>query len=149
MQPFNLLSGGDTLGVSRIFCHQGWTLYWSSAIAAQHSQNLYQNQGKGAIALYNSAAEQGTGIGLYLAGTATEAEPEQVPSILSRLFARAGDPPPDRTAADYLGESPRRVYQFQPHTVWITGDRVVVGKQLVDTKIQLDLDALIADVVSD
>lgn len=52
-------------------------------------------------------------------------------------------PRPNRTAADYLGDSPRRCYQFQPAQVWINGTPEPIGNQLVDTKIQLDLASLL------
>ncbi len=131
--------------VSPVFyAHQGLKLYWSSAIASQHSQNLATNQGQVAIAIYNSQVAEGTAQGLYLSGLAKELDSDRTQAAMERLFARAGGEPPQRTAADYLGESPRRMYQFVPQAVWITGDRVVVGRQLVDTKIRLNLEKLTA-----
>ena len=126
------------------FCHQGLTLYWSSAIASRHSQNLYQNEGRVAIALFNSQVQEGTAKGLYFAGTAAEVPPEQVRARMLLLFQKAGGTPPNRTEADYLGASPRRMYGFQPTEAWVTGERLPVGRQLVDTKIQLNLGELLA-----
>jgi uncharacterized protein YhbP (UPF0306 family) len=114
-----------------------WNLYWSSTISAQHSQNIYLNQGRAAIAVYGTEAGEGKGQGLYFQGIAKELAPERVNSVMQSLFKRAGGEPPQRTASDYLGKSPRRMYGFAPSNVWITGDRVPVGNQLVDTKIQL------------
>ena len=51
-----------------------WHLYWSSTTAAQHSQNLYHNQGRAAIAIYDSSVSEGSGKGLYLSGSAAEVE---------------------------------------------------------------------------
>jgi hypothetical protein len=116
-----------------------WHLYWSSAIASRHSQNLDQNQGRAAIAIYSTQAGEGKGQGLYLSGVAGELPPDQVEVVMQSLFQRAGGEPPNRTAADYLNASPRRFYRFQPASVWITGERLAVGNQLVDTKIELDL----------
>ncbi|EAW36226.1 hypothetical protein [Lyngbya sp. PCC 8106] len=45
----------------------------------------------------------------------------------------------NKTAADYLGDSPRRFYQFTPQNVWVTGERILSNGQLVDTKIILNL----------
>lgn len=121
------------------FSHQNLNLYWSSTIASRHSQNLYQNQGRIAIAIYNSQAKQGTAKGLYFSGNAREVPPEQVRERMNLIFRKAGGNPPDRTEADYLGESPRRIYGFQPKEAWVSGDRLPIGNQLVDTKIQLKL----------
>ncbi|NEQ34127.1 MAG: pyridoxamine 5'-phosphate oxidase family protein [Leptolyngbya sp. SIO4C5] len=116
-----------------------WTIYWSSAIASRHSQNLYQNQGRLAIAIYSTSAGEGKGQGVYLSGYGKELAPERVGAVMQQLFARAGREPPQRTASDYLGTSPRRIYQFEPEAAWMTGERLAVGNQLVDTKVVLDL----------
>ncbi len=118
-----------------------WRIYWSSAIVAQHSQNLYHNQGRAAIAIYDTHRSAAGAKGLYLQGTAAEVDPSQVALVMQRLFERAGHSP-DRTPEDYLGDSPRRIYCFQPEAVWITGERLAVGRQQVDTKIQLNLQTL-------
>lgn len=121
-----------------------WTLYWASAQVAQHSQNLYANQGRAAIAIYSTDREEGQGQGLYLVGTATEVEADAVPGALS-LFLRRAAQSQRRTPADYLDPSPRRLYGFRPQTVWITGERIALSDTiLMDTKIQLDLPRLIA-----
>lgn len=119
-----------------------WAIYWSSAIASRHSQNLAHNQGRVAIAIYSTHVEALKGQGLYLRGCAGELAPDRVDSVMQALFQRAGGAPPNRTAADYLGDSPRRFYGFQPTAIWITGARLSVGNQLVDTKIELNLAAL-------
>jgi len=120
-----------------------WNIFWSSAIAAKHSQNLYCNQGRALIAIYDSTKAEGKGEGLYLAGSATQVDRDSVADVMQRLFKRAGSSP-DRTPQDYLDASPRRIYCFQPQEVWITGERVVIGNQLVDTKIPLSLSAILA-----
>jgi hypothetical protein len=124
------------------FCYQGLNLYWSSAIASRHSQNIYQNQGRVAIAIYDSNVAEGQAQGLYFSGVASELAPDHVGGVMQLLFKRAGGDPPDRTEADYLGDSPRRIYHFRYQEAWITGERLPIGKQLVDTKIRLDLDIL-------
>jgi uncharacterized protein YhbP (UPF0306 family) len=117
---------------------QQLNFYWSSAIASRHSQNLYTNGGRVAIAVYNSDVEEGKGQGIYFYGTAAELEPTRVEAVMQLLFKRSGRVLP-RTAEDYLNDSPRRIYHFQPTEAWVTGDRIPIGNQLVDTKIQLDL----------
>ena len=116
-----------------------WTLYWSSAIASVHSQHIYHNQGRMAVTVYGTHSPVFKGQGLYFRGTASELQPERVAAIMERLFDRAGGDRPHRTAADYLGDSPRRFYQFRPQSAWITGDRIAVGNQLVDTRVTLPL----------
>ncbi|MBW4651171.1 MAG: pyridoxamine 5'-phosphate oxidase family protein [Kastovskya adunca ATA6-11-RM4] len=119
-----------------------WNLYWSSAVAAKHSQNIDHNNGRVAIAIFNSHVKEGTGKGLYFYGTASEVKPEQVASIMKLLFNRAGKQL-HRTVEDYLLDSPRRIYQFRPTEAWISGDRLPIENQLVDIKIQLHLKDLI------
>ncbi|MBD1919264.1 MULTISPECIES: pyridoxamine 5'-phosphate oxidase family protein [Cyanophyceae] len=121
-----------------------WNLYWSSAMVAQHSQNLYANQGRAAIAIYSTDREEGQGQGLYLSGTAAEVETEDVEQVISLLLKRAAKGQ-QRSPADYLAPSPRRLYRFQPQAVWITGERLALSETiLIDTKIQLDLASLLA-----
>lgn len=120
-----------------------WNLYWSSAIVAQHSQNLYANQGRAAIAIYSTHHNEGKGQGLYLSGTALEVQAEEVERLILLLLKRAAKGQ-QRTPADYLAPSPRRLYRFQPQTVWITGERIALSETiLIDTKIKLDLATLI------
>jgi hypothetical protein len=121
-----------------------WQIYWASAIAAHHSQNLRANGGRAAIAIYSTQPDQGKGQGLYLTGTAAEVEPEDVALVIPLLTGRSGQGH-RRTPADYLPPSPRRLYRFTPQQVWITGERLALSETiLVDTKIQLDLVSLIA-----
>jgi hypothetical protein len=60
---------------------------------------------------------------------------------MALLEQRSGSPI-NRTPEDYLGESPRRIFRFQPKEGWLTGERLAIGNQLVDTKITFDLLAL-------
>ncbi len=116
-----------------------WRLYWASAIAAQHSQNLKANGGRAAIAVYSTQPDEGQGQGLYLTGTAAVVEPEYVAPIIPLLTGRSGQGH-QRTPADYLAPSLRRLYRFTPQQVWMTGERLALSETiLIDTKIQLDL----------
>jgi uncharacterized protein YhbP (UPF0306 family) len=118
------------------------TLYWSSAITAQHSQNLITPQGQAAIVIYDSTATTGNVAGLYFTGVAREVPTTQVDRAMQLLFDRL-EHRPQRTATDYLGDSPRRMYQFSPQAAWITGERIAIGNQLVDTKVKLNLSDVI------
>jgi general stress protein 26 len=126
----------------------GLTLYWSSAIASRHSINLDETQGRCAVTMFDSHASPGEIAGLFLTGTGELVSENQVAQAMEHLFDRM-DQRPDRTVADYLGDSPRRFYQFQPSEIWITGDRISVGSQLVDTKVALDLGALRGAIEAD
>ena len=117
---------------------QGLNLYWSSAIAAQHSQNLSQNQGRAMVTVYDASRIKAA----FFAGKAAELTAlEPLRQVLSRFDQRAQRPTP-RQAADYLGDSPRRMYQFTVEQAWVSGDRLLSQGQLIDTRIQLDLDGL-------
>lgn len=114
-------------------------LYWSSATMAQHSINLAKSSGAAMVTLYVPHDATGAPQGLYLNGTAIVLNDEHlVAPLLPLMVTKSGRPVP-RTALDYLGESPRRFYRFTPDAVWITGDRLVDGNQLIDTKIALDV----------
>ncbi|MFN6539615.1 MAG: pyridoxamine 5'-phosphate oxidase family protein [Nostoc sp. EkiNYC01] len=116
-------------------------IYWSSAIESKHSQNLYSNGGKVAIAIFNSSVYEGTADGLYFYGTASELKPQETEKILKLLLNRAKRKH-NRTADDYLNDSPRRIYQCQPQEAWVTGERLPFDNQLIDTKIQICLQSL-------
>lgn len=121
-----------------------WNLYWASTMIAQHSQNLYDNQGRAAITIYSTQPEEGQGQGIYLSGTAAEVEAADVEKVIPLMMKRAANGQ-RRSPADYLNPSPRRLYRFQPQRVWITGERIALSETvLVDTKIQLDLARLIS-----
>ncbi|MBE9032854.1 pyridoxamine 5'-phosphate oxidase family protein [filamentous cyanobacterium LEGE 11480] len=119
------------------------TIYWSSAIVSRHSDYITQNHGRSAITIYDSTAQPGKIAGLFLSGQTRIVPDDQTAMAMEYLFARVKTRP-DRTAADYCNDSPRRFYQFEPSEIWITGERVPHGKQLIDTKIQLDRKPLIA-----
>lgn len=121
---------------------KGLNLYWSSALMAQHSVNLSQTPGQAMITMYMPHDASGNTQGLYFRGTATVInEDAQAQQILPLMIAKSGRPM-TRTALDYLGDSSRRFYRFTPDSVWVTGDRLVDGNQLIDTKMSLDMDKL-------
>lgn len=117
---------------------KNFNIYWSSAIASKHSQNIYHNSGRAAVAVFDSSYPEGTPVGLYFSGVAGELEREHVQTAYQLLVARARKKS-TRTAADYLDDSPRRIYTFQPQSVWVTGEGIAVGNQLVDTKVCISL----------
>ena len=120
-----------------------FSIYWASAVASKHSQNIYCNLGRVAIAIFNSSALEGTGSGLYFYGTASELSPTLTSKAMKRLISRANKQL-NRVPEDYLDDSPRRIYHFQPQQAWVTGTRLAFGNQLVDTKIKISLSDLLA-----
>ena len=115
-------------------------LYWSSAISSRHSQNIYTNHGRVAIAIYGTDGGEGKGRGLYFSGIAGEVNPGQVEAVIHLLNERSGHQ--HRAAADYLPPSPRRLYCFEPDDLWVTGERVPFENVLMDTKVKLNRKSL-------
>lgn len=118
-----------------------WTIYWASAIIARHSQNLSANQGRVAMAIYSTDSPAGKGQGVFLSGTARELTASEVDPVIA-LMSQRSQPTVQRSPADYLDPSPRRLYGLFPQEGWITGERIPLSNSiLVDTKIQLNLKA--------
>ncbi|MEH2067778.1 MAG: hypothetical protein V7K47_06365 [Nostoc sp.] len=84
---------------------------------------------------------EGTADGLYFYGTASQLKPDDTENILKLLINRAKRQY-NRTVDDYLNDSPRKIYQCQSQEAWVTGERLPIGNQLVDTKIQISLEYL-------
>jgi nitroimidazol reductase NimA-like FMN-containing flavoprotein (pyridoxamine 5'-phosphate oxidase superfamily) len=118
-------------------------IYWSSAVLSQHSQNIDSNSGRMAIAIFNSSQSEGNPEGLYFSGLAEELKHSDAIEVAFKLLSTRAKKQPNRTATDYLGDSPRRIYRFEPKSVWVTGERIPVGNQLVDTKVSVSLADLI------
>ena len=119
---------------------QELNLYWSSAIAAQHSQNLTQNNERSMITLFDAQKVKA----VYFSGIAAELTDKIQLEAVLKLFDQRAKRPNPRLAKDYLGDSCRRMYKFIPKKVWVTGDRLTVNEQLVDTKIRLNQEHLIS-----
>lgn len=118
-----------------------WKIYWASAIIARHSQNLYANQGRVAMAIYSTHTPAGKGQGVFLSGIARELAASEVEPVIALMNQRS-QPDVLRSPADYLEASPRRLYGLFPQEGWVSGDRVPLSDSiLVDTKIQLNLRA--------
>lgn len=117
---------------------QDINLYWSSAIAAQHSQNLVQNNGKSMITLFDAQQVKA----VYFSGIATELTDQLELAKILKLFDNRAKRSNPRLTKNYLGESCRRMYKFTPEKIWVTGDRLTVTEQLVDTKIELNFNDL-------
>ncbi|BAY22558.1 hypothetical protein NIES2100_23210 [Calothrix sp. NIES-2100] len=79
---------------------------------------------------------------MYLAGYAAQLNSDYIEKIM-KLWKKRANKQLNRTVEDYLNDSQRRIYQFQPQQIWLTGNRLAVGNQLVDTKIQISLSSFL------
>lgn len=115
---------------------------WTSATTSQHSRNLATNP-QAFATLYDSTVPEGTGVGVYLRGTARQiADLRTAVSALLLLARRVGVPP--RPLALVHGAAPRRLYQFVPEEIWINGwvESAGVSGSGYDMRIALDLAAV-------
>ncbi len=117
-----------------------WNIYWCSALVSQHSQNIYHNQGRAAISIFDLSISEAIGKGLYLYGKAHEVDLQLLPLAIELLFNRANKPL--KTVQDFLGNSPRRMYQFKAEKAWISGERITVDSHLIDSKILINLNLI-------
>ena len=125
--------------VSPVYCayDDHYNFYWTSTPAAQHSKNLKENSGKIAFVIFDSGVHEGTGEGVYFEGIAYEIEDEKEVNIASQVcYFRKNKPP--KSADNFLGASPRRMYKATPSRVWMNTFEKVDG-YAVDGKIQIQL----------
>lgn len=116
--------------------------FWTSAPTSQHSRNLVTNP-QAFATLYDSTVPEGTGVGVYLRGTARQIRDLRTLVIaLLQLAHRVGATP--RPPAMVQGAAPRRLYQFVPAEGWINGwvDAAGGPGSGYDIRIALDLAAV-------
>jgi hypothetical protein len=131
-----------------VYCayDQALRFVWTSATTSQHSINLATNPQTFAT-LYDSTVPEGTGVGVYLRGTAGQIRDLRTAvRALLQLARRVGVPP--RPLALVHGSAPRRLYQFVPEELWINGwvEADDVPGSGYDIRITLDL-ATVAQAV--
>lgn len=125
--------------VSPVYCayDDHYNFYWTSKTDAQHSKNIKENGGKIAFVVFNSSAAEGTGEGVYFEGIAYEISDEKEVEIASHLcYSRKNKHP--KSADNFLGASPRRMYKAVPGHVWMNTYEKVNGYG-VDGKIEIKL----------
>lgn len=123
-----------------VFCaHDGYTIYWSSHPDAVHSKNI-ANTHKAFIAIYNSKAQEGEGVGLYLRAAVRILEgEEEIAHALDLLGKRRGKPfsHPEK----FIDGGPQRIYEATPVHAWINdADQDADGDFIKDYRIELELD---------
>lgn len=113
-------------------CNDGdLNFYWASYSDAQHSININSNH-KAYLVIFDSNQEWGKGQGLYMKGRAAELEREHEIAKACQLRA-VKVAQANQTVKDFMGSSPRRIYKFTPHDIWVNNVAFKDGK-LLDLK---------------
>lgn len=124
-----------------------FTFFWTSAKDSKHSQMLAVNS-RAAATIYDSHAQPGTGEGVYLVGHGRELLEPDLEHALAVFYGRRYPDPSERarrgrTAIDFTGTSPRRLYALEPVTCYVLDPR---GHShfgsLVDVRIEVKLTLL-------
>jgi nitroimidazol reductase NimA-like FMN-containing flavoprotein (pyridoxamine 5'-phosphate oxidase superfamily) len=109
-------SDGDPWNTPVFCAHDGYTLYWSSHPDSVHSKNIAANN-KAFIAIYNSKAGQGEGIGLYIRAAVRILEnTEEIAHALTLLGDRRGKP--FTHIEKFSNNGPQRIYEATPLQMW-------------------------------
>ncbi|HEX6258204.1 MAG TPA: pyridoxamine 5'-phosphate oxidase family protein [Candidatus Saccharimonadales bacterium] len=112
---------GEPWNTPVFYAHEGATLYWSSHPNSVHSKNIATNS-KAFIVIYNSNAQQGQGIGLYMQTTVRVLQDEQeIARALKLLGERRGEP--FRHIEKFIGTGPQRIYEATPLQMWTNDAR--------------------------
>lgn len=115
---------------------QEYNFYWISCPESEHSRHIAHN-GKVFAVIYPSNVPEGTGEGVYMQGTAKPLNDEgEITKVLEFFYGRKNKEP--RPAANFLGDSPRRVYKLTTSKFWINSDEKVNGFH-IDTRIEIKL----------
>jgi nitroimidazol reductase NimA-like FMN-containing flavoprotein (pyridoxamine 5'-phosphate oxidase superfamily) len=114
--------------------------YWASWMENTHSQNIQAN-GKVFFVIYNSTAPEGSGVGVYIQARAEALEdPEEIATALKYYYGRKNKTP--RSAHEFTGMYPRRVYKAVPEKIWINSEDRINGN-FVDSRRELKKETLI------
>ena len=114
--------------------------YWTSTADAQHSANIRAN-GRAFLAIYDSTAPEGTGVGVYVEAEAEElSTPEAIGVGRQCLRQRLGKQPDGPDA--YLPGAARRVYRATARSVWLNDAKVKAGRIVRDFRVPIDPSAL-------
>ena len=95
---------------------------WASRPGARHSRNVAARHEVG-IVIFDSTVVPGTGTGVYLEATASEAAPDDIERVLATFSARSlaqGNAP--WTADDVTGDAQFRIYAARATTTWVLDD---------------------------
>lgn len=113
-----------------------YNFFWASDQNGQHSGNIEEDN-RVFLVVYDSTAPEGTGEGVYIQAKAYKlTDKEEIDHALKHLAGRKGKEP--KSADEFLGDYPRRVYKAVPEKVWMNGDGDVNGNY-IDIRMEVDL----------
>ncbi|MBC7836535.1 pyridoxamine 5'-phosphate oxidase family protein [Acetobacteraceae bacterium] len=113
-----------------------YNFYWASWKENQHSKNIAENQDI-FIVIYDSAAPEGTGEGVYIKAKAQAlTDPKDIEQAAKYTFGRKGGKP--RKPEEYLGDYPRRMYKAIPEKFWMNGDGDIDGNY-IDVRVEIKI----------
>lgn len=92
------------------------TLYWWSPVNSQHSHNI-ERSGEVYITIFNSAAPEGEGLGLYIRAKAEQVPDEKLNEVIERYNHTTTKFKLSRE--NTTGNAPTRLYQATPTTIQI------------------------------
>jgi hypothetical protein len=99
-----------------IACDEAPTFFWCSQNTAIHSRNLAANP-QVFLLVFDSTEPDQSGQAVYISGIARELQDvSAIKHALDCLAARRGERP--KSAADFMGSHPRRVYAMVPDMMW-------------------------------
>lgn len=120
---------------------ENYNFYWNSWKENQHSKNIAENNNV-FLVIYDSTLTEGSGahIGVYIQAKAymltEEKEIERGVMILSK---RKGKPSSKlRSAQEFMGNYPRRVYKAVPEKVWLN-DVGEINGNYIDKRVEIKL----------
>lgn len=118
---------------------ENFNFYWNSWTENQHSQNISNNNDI-FLVIYDSTVAEGTGEGVYIKAKAyILTEGQEIERALALLQKRKNKPSSKlRSAQEFLGENPRRVYKAIPEKFWMNTYSEMNGK-FVDKRIEVQL----------
>lgn len=105
-------------------------LFWRSWTESVHSLNLTMRP-QAFVTVYDSGVAWGKGEGVYIQGTVNTLEDKKdITEALDYLNARSSKV---SSAAEFMNDNPRRIYELTPEKIWINADSEINGK-FIDTR---------------
>jgi len=113
-------------------------IYWSSHPDSVHSLNIANNH-KAFIVFYNSLADEGEGLGLYMSTDVRALEDsEEIKLALTLLGKRRGRP--FLHIEKFIGSGTQRIYKAIPSRCWTNdSDQDEDGDFIKDYRIEIEL----------
>ncbi len=99
---------------------EAYNFYWTSLNNTQHSKNIQENP-RVYLTCFDSTALPGDGGGVYVKARAVEmTDPAEIEQAIKILYTRKGKEL--RQAAEFIGDSIKRMYKATPEKFWISLD---------------------------